>query len=128
MGFESIGVRWKVDGSSVHTPPAGDAGPNQILLLDEHFRDGYIEAVVQPVSLQPYLEPRRKNRMECGLLGRFQDLDNYIAAGLGVHGQDLGLPGSKADDSSGSTPQGSRRTLIRRVVSSGCDSPSRETT
>jgi hypothetical protein len=91
MDFESIGVRWKVDRVSVRTPPAGDVGPNQILLHEEHFRDGYIEAVVQPVALQPYLEPTKKNRMECGLLGRFQDLDNYIAAGLGVHGEDLGI-------------------------------------
>lgn len=89
--YESLGVRWKIDGGNVHTPPAGDTGPNQILLLEKHFQNGGIEAVIQPVTLQPYLALSKKTKLECGLVGRFQDPDNYVAAGLGVHGEDLGI-------------------------------------
>jgi hypothetical protein len=89
--YESLGVRWKTDRGNVHTPPAGDTGPNQILLLEDHFRNGDIEAVIQPVNLQPYLAASKKAKLECGLVGRFQDPDNYVAAGLGVHGEDLGI-------------------------------------
>jgi len=89
--FESLGVRWKIDRGNVHTPLASETGPNQILLLEDHFRNGDIEAVIQPVSLQPYLAASKKPKLECGLVGRFQDPDNYVAAGLGVHGEDLGI-------------------------------------
>ena len=125
--FDSIGVRWKIIKGNVHTPPARDTGPNQILLFEDHFRNGFIEAVVQPVDLQPYLEPRRKTKMECSLLGRYQDPDNYITAGLGVHGEDLGITRVEEDDSIGSTAPGSPRILIRRVASFDCASPSRMT-
>ena len=90
-GFERLGFAWKTDGGNVHTPPAGETGPNQILLLDEHFRNGEIEAVVQPLMLQPYLAASKKTKPECSLVGRFQDAGNYITGGLGVHGQDLGI-------------------------------------
>jgi hypothetical protein len=89
--FESLGVRWKIERGSVHTPPAGETGPNQILLLEDHFRNGDIESVVQPVNLQPYLAASRKSKLECSLVGRFQDPDNYVTGGLGVHGEDLGI-------------------------------------
>jgi hypothetical protein len=89
--FESLGVRWKIDRGNVHTPPAGDTGPNQLLLVENHFRNGDIKAVIQPVNLQPYLAASKKPRLECGLVGRFQDPDNYVTAGLGVHGEDLGI-------------------------------------
>ena len=89
--FESLGVRWKIDHGNVHTPPARDTGPNQILLLDDHFRNGDIEAVIQPVDLQPYLAASKKPKLECSLVGRYQDPDNYVTAGLGIHGEDLGI-------------------------------------
>ena len=90
-GFERLGFAWKTDGGNVHTPPASETGPNQILLLDEHFRNGEIEAEVEPVKLQPYLAASQKAKLECSLVGRFQDAANYITGGLGVHGEDLGI-------------------------------------
>jgi hypothetical protein len=92
MNDRSEGILWKTGKSSARTPLAANMGPNQILLLEnQYFRNGYIEAVVQPVALQPHLEPTKKPKMECGLLGRYEDPDHYIAGGLGVHGEDFGI-------------------------------------
>jgi hypothetical protein len=70
--------------------PRGDnVGPNQLLLLDrKFFRDGWIEATVNPIGIQP---GSHKGHLECGLIGRYRSPDSYIFGGLGCHGREYSI-------------------------------------
>lgn len=81
-GIAGEGAYWKQHNDTYFSPEAKNMGPNALFLLrDSSFTYGTIEAVVTPVKKQPQF---RSNRLECGLVGRCRNANNYVTGGITI--------------------------------------------
>jgi hypothetical protein len=89
--LEGVGSQWSRSDNTYCSPDAKNAGPNQILLLEDiFFKNGTIEAIVTAAEIQPdhVSVDDEPGKLECGLVGRYQSPACYITGGIGGGGVD----------------------------------------
>lgn len=79
---ENVGSPWyQTKENAFNSPDEKNTGPIQILLFHGDFTNGFIVAVVTPLSIHPHVD-RTQKKMVFGLVGRYSSPGNYITAGL----------------------------------------------